>query len=131
MSYSDETTTNLPRLLQQIDGGVPNSVLSVAMSQVAAAVRAHQKTGEVTIKFKLKDAGSSDGSYLDLTTDINITEPKETGKKSESFSYKSIAFVSFGGKLTYERPSENFHGQKAMELVGGNDNLQGNVAHAE
>lgn len=111
-----DRVTNFPKLMQDLDGGVVANVVGLALSNVARAVAASNKQGEVKLSIKLKHGGSSDNSYLEVVANVAVQEPKMNfGQKKEDFQYKSIAFVGKGGKLTYDRPKEDLNGQFSLD----------------
>jgi hypothetical protein len=107
----EERTTNFPKLMQELDGGVISNVLGLALSNVARAVSYSDKVGNVKIDMKLKPMGTNN-EMAEITFNISVKEPKASfGTKSEDFQYSSIAFVGKAGKLTYDRPKEDIKGQ--------------------
>ncbi|HAV1412768.1 hypothetical protein P3521_03580 [Vibrio parahaemolyticus] len=117
MSDDKKRDTDFPKLVSELDGGVIANVVGLAMSNVARAVCAADKIGEVTLKFKLKTFGSN-ADMVSITTQMNVNEPKVNyGSKKEDFKYESVAHVGWGGKLTYDKPKEDVNGQKQLGLV--------------
>lgn len=111
----EDRTTNFPKLMQQLDGGVISNVVGLALSNVARAVSYSDKQGNVKMDLKLKPMGTNN-EMVEITVNMSVKEPKTGfGTKSEDFQYTSIAYVGKGGKLTYDRPKEDIHGQAAIE----------------
>jgi hypothetical protein len=111
----EDRTTNFPRLLQELDGGVIANVIGLAASNVARAVSYADKQGNIKMDLKLKPMGTNN-EMVEITASISVKEPKAGfGTKSEDFQYTSIAYVGKGGKLTYDRPKEDIHGQAIIE----------------
>lgn len=111
----EERTTNFPKLMQELDGGVISNVVGLALSNVARAVSYSDKQGSVKMDLKLKPMGTNN-EMVEITVNMSVKEPKTGfGTKSEDFQYTSIAYVGKGGKLTYDRPKEDIHGQAAIE----------------
>ncbi|HGS4817827.1 TPA: hypothetical protein ACMDRM_001722 [Vibrio cholerae] len=111
----EDRTTNFPKLMQQIDGGVISNVVGLALSNVARAVSYSDKQGNVKIDLKLKPMGTNN-EMVEITVNMSVKEPKTGfGTKSEDFQYTSIAYVGKGGKLTYDRPKEDIRGQLVIE----------------
>jgi hypothetical protein len=111
----EDRTTNFPRLLQELDGGVIANVIGLAASNVARAVSYADKQGNIKMDLKLKPMGTNN-EMVEITASITVKEPKAGfGTKSEDFQYTSIAYVGKGGKLTYDRPKEDIHGQAIIE----------------
>lgn len=111
----EERTTNFPKLMQELDGGVIANVLGLALSNVARAVSYSDKQGQVKLDVKLKPMGTNN-EMAELVCSISVKEPKSSyGTKSEDFQYSSVAFIGKGGKLTYDRPKEDVQGQLNIE----------------
>ncbi|WP_136484665.1 hypothetical protein [Vibrio sp. H11] len=111
----EDRTTNFPKLMQELDGGVISNVVGLAMSNVARAVSYADKQGNVKMDLKLKPMGTNN-EMVEITVNMSVKEPKTGfGTKSEDFQYTSIAYVGKGGKLTYDRPKEDIYGQTAIE----------------
>ncbi|EJO9866780.1 hypothetical protein ACRTC9_20025 [Vibrio vulnificus] len=111
----EDRTTNFPKLMQQLDGGVISNVVGLALSNVARAVSYSDKQGNVKIDLKLKPMGTNN-EMVEITVNMSVKEPKTGfGTKSEDFQYTSIAYVGKGGKLTYDRPKEDIRGQIVIE----------------
>ncbi|HAS6109541.1 hypothetical protein F6X00_24805 [Vibrio vulnificus] len=111
----EDRTTNFPKLMQQLDGGVISNVMGLALSNVARAVSYSDKQGNVKIDLKLKPMGTNN-EMVEITVNMSVKEPKTGfGTKSEDFQYTSIAYVGKGGKLTYDRPKEDIRGQLVIE----------------
>ncbi|HAT8487521.1 TPA: hypothetical protein I7187_14975 [Vibrio vulnificus] len=111
----EDRTTNFPKLMQQLDGGVISNVVGLALSNVARAVSYSDKQGNVKIDLKLKPMGTNN-EMVEITVNMSVKEPKTGfGTKAEDFQYTSIAYVGKGGKLTYDRPKEDIRGQLVIE----------------
>jgi hypothetical protein len=111
----EDRQTNFPKLLQELDGGVIANVVGLAASNVARAVSYADKQGNIKMDLKLKPMGTNN-EMVEITCSITVKEPKAGfGTKSEDFQYTSIAYVGKGGKLTYDRPKEDIHGQAIIE----------------
>ncbi|MGI3073723.1 hypothetical protein [Vibrio alginolyticus] len=111
----EDRTTNFPKLMQELDGGVVSNVVGLALSNVARAVSYSDKQGNVKMDLKLKPMGTNN-EMVEITVNMSVKEPKAGfGTKSEDFQYTSIAYVGKGGKLTYDRPKEDIHGKAVIE----------------
>ncbi|EPF2927885.1 hypothetical protein BOO91_14510 [Vibrio navarrensis] len=111
----EDRTTNFPKLMQELDGGVISNVIGLALSNVARAVSYSDKQGSVKIDLKLKPMGTNN-EMVEITANMSVKEPKAGfGTKNEDFQYTSIAFVGKGGKLTYDRPKEDIRGQLIID----------------
>ena len=111
----EDRTTNFPMLMQQLDGGVVSNVVGLALSNVARAVSYSDKQGNVKLDLKLKPMGTNN-EMVEITVNMSVKEPKSGfGTKSEDFQYTSIAYIGKGGKLSYDRPKEDIHGQAMID----------------
>jgi len=111
----EERSTNFPKLLQELDGGVIANVAGLALSNVARAVSYSDKQGSVKLDLKLKPMGTNN-EMVEITVNMSVKEPKTGyGAKSEDFQYVSISYVGKNGKLTYDRPKEDIHGQALLD----------------
>ncbi|MCE0495743.1 hypothetical protein [Vibrio salinus] len=106
----EETNTNFPKLMQDLDAGVIANVVGLALTNVARAVSHNDKPGEVKLNMKLKPMGTNN-EMAEIACSISVKEPKANGNKSEDFKYTSLAFIGKNGKLTYDRPMEDIKGQ--------------------
>lgn len=101
-----ETTaaaTDVADLVEELDGGMFDRMLSIALSQTAAAVIDREKKGEVTIKFSMeKIAGTH---QLRLAHTLKFTKPTMTGRSSEETEGATVLHVGKYGALTLAQPS--------------------------
>ncbi len=117
---TEDRLTDFPQLMQQLDAGVISNVLGLALSNVARAVANANKQGSVTLKLTVKPNSTTDNSIVDVISDIKVLEPKPNhGSKSEDFRYGSVAFVGFGGKLSYDRPKLDVNHQRQLDIAAG------------
>lgn len=90
--------TDVSEFLSDLDAGVFERKLSVALSQAAAAVVDHDKVGEVTVKFSLKKIpGTSQVSCSHL---LKFSRPTSGGKVSEEDSRDTVLHVGKNGRLS-------------------------------
>ncbi|MEZ9681943.1 hypothetical protein AB4306_18500 [Vibrio splendidus] len=116
----DSRITDFPELMQQLDAGVISTVLGLALSNVARAVANSNKQGAVTLKLTVKPNSTTDNSIVDVISDIKVLEPKPNhGAKVEDFRYGSVAFVGYGGKLSYDRPKLDVNHQRQLDIHAG------------
>ncbi|MDV2299644.1 MAG: hypothetical protein ACRCVV_18900 [Shewanella sp.] len=114
----EDRSTNFPKLMQELDGGVISSVVGLALSNVARAVSYSDKVGSVKMDMKFKPMGTNN-EMVEITFNMSVKEPKTGfGNKSEDFQYQSVAYIGKGGKLTYDRPKEDIRGQLVMQDEG-------------
>ncbi|MGF1835853.1 hypothetical protein [Photobacterium sanguinicancri] len=120
-----DRTTDFPTLMQQLDAGVIANVLGLALSNVALAVANSNKKGTITLKLDIKPNSTTDNSIVDVISSIKVTEPKVNhGSKVEDFQYGSVAFVGYGGKLSYDRPKLDVNHQRQLEIPAGINQLK-------
>lgn len=95
--------TDVSEIVSELDAGMFERILSIALSQTAAAVIDHEKVGEVSIKFKMeKIAGTS---QIRLAHDLKFAKPTSMGKSSEETSGATVLFVGRFGRLSLAQPS--------------------------
>jgi hypothetical protein len=101
-----ETTaaaTDVSEFVSDLDGGMFERMLSIALSQTAAAVIDREKVGELSIKFKLeKIAGTH---QLRLAHTLKFTKPTMTGRSSEETEGATVLHVGKYGALSLAQPS--------------------------
>ncbi len=116
---ADDRITDFPALMQQLDAGVIANVLGLALSNVARAVANSNKQGDITLKLVIKPNSTTDNTIVDVISNIKVKEPKPNhGSKIEDFQYGSVAFVGFGGKLSYDRPKLDVNHQMQLAPAG-------------
>ena len=91
-------TTDVQELMADLDAGVFSEKLGKALSDVAAAVIDHNKSGQVTITLNLKRIGSS--YQVAIGHKLAFTRPTARGKVSEENATETPMHVGEGGKLT-------------------------------
>lgn len=90
--------TDVSEFLSDLDAGVFERKLSVALSQAAAAVVDHDKVGEVVVKFSLKKVGGT--SQVTCSHQLKFSRPTSTGKVSEEDSRDTVLHVGKNGRLS-------------------------------
>lgn len=95
--------TDVTALLTDLDGGMFDRMLSQALSETAAAVVDHAKTGEVTIKFKIEHIPST--HQVRLQHDLKFAKPTSMGKSSEETTSATVLYVGKYGALSLAQPS--------------------------
>lgn len=101
-----ETTaaaTDVGEVISELDGGMFERMLSIALSQTAAAVIDRAKVGEVTIKFKLEQIAGT--HQLRLAHTLKFTKPTMTGRSSEETEGATVLHVGKYGALSLAQPS--------------------------
>jgi hypothetical protein len=104
--HKPETTaaaTNVGEVIAELDGGMFERMLSIALSQVSAAVIDHEKVGSVTVSFKLaKIAGTH---QVRMSHDLKFIKPTSTGKTAEKVEGATVLHVGKYGALSLAQPS--------------------------
>ena len=94
----DSAATDVPEFFTDLEGGFFEIVTSKALSEVAAAVIDHGKTGKVTLEFKIeKIAGTH---QVRLEHGCKFTRPTGMGKASEETSGATVLHVGKYGALS-------------------------------
>lgn len=106
--HKPETTaaaTNVGEVIAELDGGMFERMLSIALSQVSAAVIDHEKMGSVNVSFKLdKIAGTH---QVRMSHDLKFIKPTSTGKTAEEVEGATVTVLHVGkyGALSLAQPS--------------------------
>lgn len=95
---SQAAATDVSEFMTDLDGGQFERMLSVALSQSAAAAVDKQRTAEVTIKLKLKPIGGSHMVHIDHA--LIFKKPTDAGETSEKAQRTTTLHVGKFGKLT-------------------------------
>lgn len=101
---SQAAATDVGEFITDLDGGMFDRKLSIALSQVASAVVDHGKAGEVTIKFSFKRIAGTHQVHVDHA--MKYTKPTLDGKASEEESRTTSLYVGRYGKLTLAPESQ-------------------------
>lgn len=97
-TQSPSAATDVSEFMSDLDAGVFERKLSIALSQVAAAVTDHDKVGEVTLKFKLsKLAGTS---QVTLAHELKFSRPTSSGRATEEDKRQTVMHVGKNGRLS-------------------------------
>lgn len=95
---SQAAATDVGEFMTDLDGGQFERMLSVALSQSAAAACDKQKVAEITVKFKLKPIGGSHMVHVDHS--LHFKKPTDAGETSEKAQRTTTLHVGKFGKLT-------------------------------
>lgn len=112
---SQSAATDVGEFMTDLDGGQFERMLSVALSQSAAAAVDKQKVAEITIKFKLRPIGGSHMVHVDHS--LTFKKPTEAGETSEKASRVTTLHVGKFGKLTLVPESQTSFLDKASGQV--------------
>lgn len=97
-TQSTSAATDVSEFFQDLDGGVFESKLSVALSQVAAASVDNDKTGEVNIKMTFKRIPGTSQVHCEHT--LKFSRPTMDGKAGEEEKRTTALHVGKYGKLS-------------------------------
>lgn len=90
--------TDVTEFIGDLDGGVFERLLSVALSQSAAASVDNQKQSEVHVKFVLKPIGGT--HQVHVAHQLVYKKPTSTGKTSEETNQTTTMHVGKFGRLS-------------------------------
>ena len=97
-SSSTSAATDVSEFITDLDGGMFDRKLSIALSQVAAATVDHDKAGEVNLKFSFKKIPGT--TQVHVTHTLKYSKPTMDGKAGEEESRTTALHVGKFGKLT-------------------------------
>ena len=97
-TQSTAAATNVGEFIEDLDGGVFERTLSVALSQVAAAVIDHAKAGKVAVQFDLKKVDGT--AQVTVAHKLVYTRPTAAGKASEEETRSTVLHVGQYGRLS-------------------------------
>lgn len=90
--------TDVPEFVTDLEAGVFEAALSVALSETAAAVVDHDKKGEINVKLKFEQIKGTHQVRIEHT--VKYQRPTQFGRRAEEFSGATVMHVGKGGKLT-------------------------------
>jgi len=89
---------NAIQLFEDLDAGVFVQRLDAALNAVALGVTTEGRDGEVIIKMKLKQIGSS--SQINVVHQIKYTQPTAKGRVVEEATTSTPVHVGKGGRMS-------------------------------
>jgi hypothetical protein len=93
-----EAATDVAEFLTDLDGGQFETMLSVAVSQVAAAAIDHERKGKVKIELDFEKIKNT--HQVVVTHTLKFEKPSRLGSTSETVKGGSVLHVGKGGRLT-------------------------------
>lgn len=100
---STAAATDVAEFITDLDGGQFERLLSIALSQTAAAVVDHDKKGAVTIKLQIERI---EGTHqVRIAHTLTFTKPTSMGKSSEETDGATVLHVGKFGALSLAQPS--------------------------
>lgn len=98
---SSERATKVPDFIGELDGGVFENKISMALSEVAFGVLNNGQKGKVTLTFELdRMSNSVDEKRVMIKHKLAYVRPTPRGKSSEEDTTETPMYVNRGGKLT-------------------------------
>ena len=97
-TQTTSAATDVAEFISDLDGGVFERQLSVALSQSAAAAVDNQKQSEVTVKLVLKPIRGT--SQVHVAHTLVFKKPTSTGKTSEETNQTTTMHVGKFGRLS-------------------------------
>lgn len=94
----DSAATDVPVLISELDAGMFERAMSIACSEVAAAVVDNDKDGEVSVKFTFKKIPGT--VQVHCVHELTFKRPTEHGSKGESLKRVTPLYVGKFGALT-------------------------------
>lgn len=95
---SQSAATDVPDLIQELDGGNFERMLSIALSQSAAAAIDNGKPAEVSVTFKLKPIKGTHQLHCEHA--LVFKKPTANGKASEQATQTTTLHVGKFGSLS-------------------------------
>jgi hypothetical protein len=118
MTQNQNSRTDLPALLSDLNAGVFEQQINAALSDVAANVVTHGKKGELVLKFSLKQIG--DSNQVAMTHSMKFLVPTARGRIVEESAGDTPLHVGRGGKLSlYPQDQADMFGKPAEERTTG------------
>jgi hypothetical protein len=113
---STAAATDVAEFITDLDGGQFERLLSIALSQTAAAVVDNDKKGEVVIKLVIERI---DGTHqVRIGHTLKFTKPTSMGKSSEDTGGASVLHVGKYGALSLAQPSLLERDDRQGRIVG-------------
>lgn len=110
--------TDVAEFVTDLEGGYFAQQLSVALSEVAAAVVDHDKKGSVTVKL---DVELIKGTHqVRIAHTVNFKKPTRTGEAGEKAGGATVLHVSKGGRLSLAQPDMLENAARQDRIPGTN-----------
>ena len=91
-------TTEVNEFLGHLDGGTIKEQLSRILSEVAANVVVHEKTGKVKLELEIKQIGS--GAQVMIEHKVTFTKPTSKGSMTEDSKSGTPMHVASNGDMS-------------------------------
>lgn len=114
---TSQATTDVADFITDLDGGVFDRKLSIALSQVAAAVVDNGRTGEVNVKLSFSRIEGT--SQVACTHLLKFTKPTMDGKSGEEEKRVTVFHVGKFGRITLAPENQlSFLDRQTGEITG-------------
>lgn len=113
---SNNRATNVPDFLGELNAGVLQEKLSIALSDAALAQINNGTGGKkatVGLTFTFQQMGDND--QVIISHKLTQSLPTKRGKKSEEDTTDTAMFVGKGGKMSISPPKEDEQGQYNLQ----------------
>jgi len=110
--------TDVPEMLSDLDGGQLEHLLSIAVSETAAAVVDREKKGSVSLTLHFEHIPGT--SQVRVGHKVTFSKPTMTGRASEESEGATVLHVGKFGKLSLAQPSllENERSPRQVRMPG-------------
>ncbi len=116
MSQSTSAATDVGEFIIDLDGGMFDRKLSIALSQVAAAAVDNDKPGEVTVKFSFAKIPGT--KQAQCKHQLKFVRPTADGKASEDETRSTPLHVGRFGRLSLAPENQLEIINRAGHVVG-------------
>lgn len=103
-AQSTSAATDVGEFITDLDGGMLDRKLSIALSQVAGAVVDLDRVGEVTLKLNFKKIPGT--SQVHIAHELKFIRPTMDGKASEVETRTTPMHVGKFGALSFTPPNQ-------------------------
>lgn len=100
---TSQAATDVAEFISDLDGGQFERLLSVALSQVAAACVDREKKGEVLLKLKFDPIKGT--HQVAVEHELKFTKPTSSGKASEETKRTTVLHVGRYGAISLAQPA--------------------------
>lgn len=105
--------TDVDEFVTDLDGGQFSHLMSIALSEVAAAVVDRSRKGEVSLAFKFERIAGT--HQVRVAHTVKYTTPTSTGTRTEDSSGETVLHVGKFGKLSLASPELPGMGQPTRQ----------------
>lgn len=117
MSNFTSAATDVGEFISDLDGGIFDRKLSIALSEAAAASVDNDKSGEVSVKFTFKKIPGT--KQVHVQHQLKYVTPTADGKKSEEETRSTPMHVGKYGRLSLAPENQLAMLDRAGQVVTG------------